>query len=140
MGRVDAWIGVRERFWPAGASRATSKTVTLEGRVDAWIGVRERFWPAGTSRATSETARPVGTGGPGEKVDSGTDPVGDRGRSRALALRPVGIGRYPVLTGCHGGLATRALAVWDSASTAKMNEEVSKPFILWKGIANGSRN
>lgn len=79
VGSVDTWIGVRERFWPAGASRATSETVTFEWRVDAWIGVRERFWPAGTSRATSETARPVGTGSPGEKIDSGTDPVGDRG-------------------------------------------------------------
>lgn len=30
--------------------------------------------------------------------------------------------------------------MWDSASTAKMNEEVSKPFMLWNFNANGSRN
>lgn len=114
---VDAWMGV-----DAGMG------------VEAWMGVRERFWPAGACRATSETAKPVGTGTGGERVDSGTNPVGDRGRCGSLATRPVGMGKYPVPTGCRGGLATRPLAECDSASDAKKNEEVPKTFMLLEGM------
>lgn len=104
------------------------------------MGVRERVWPARTSRATSETARPVGTGCPGKKVGSGTNPVGDRGRYGALAIRPVGIGEYPVSTNCCRCLATRPLVVRESASTARQNEEVLKLFMLLGDKADGDRD
>ncbi|MCJ1424375.1 hypothetical protein MMC29_002263 [Sticta canariensis] len=105
-------------------------TSSVMGRVDGWIGIRERFWPACACRATSEIARPVGTGGPRAKVDSGTGPVADRGRCGDLAIMPVGIGKSPVPKCCRGGLATRPQVVEDSTSTNKPSMKALKSFIL----------
>lgn len=103
---------------------------SVMGRVDGWMGVRERFWPACACRATSEIARPVGMGGLRAEIDSGTGPVADRGRCGDLAIRPVGIGKCPVPSCCRRGLATRALVVEDSASSNRPSKKASKSFIM----------